>query len=100
MTGALIFTGTSPIHITASIAFLSACTFVRLAAVPVSFSETGVDAAGPKGSLKGTLLTPTSKPTSVVLIVLGSGPTDKDEILRPAEDKKCQWNHLKFSSRL
>ncbi|HAH3362246.1 TPA: alpha/beta hydrolase, partial [Escherichia coli] len=56
-------------HITASIAFLSACTFVRLVAVPVTFSETVVDAAGTKGSLKGTLLTPTSKPTAVVLIV-------------------------------
>lgn len=37
-----------------------------------------LDAAGPKGPLKGTLLTPNSKPTAVVLIVPGSGPTDRD----------------------
>lgn len=65
-------------NITASIALLSACPFVRLAAVPVAFSETVLDAAGPKGPLKGTLLTPDSKPTVVVLIVPGSGPTDRD----------------------
>ncbi|VFS82919.1 Uncharacterised protein [Kluyvera cryocrescens] len=48
-------------NITASIALLSACPFVSLAAVPATFSETVLDAAGPKGSLKGTLLTPNSK---------------------------------------
>lgn len=37
-----------------------------------------LDASGPKGPLKGTLLTPNSKPTAVVLIVPGSGPTDRD----------------------
>jgi len=37
-----------------------------------------LDAPGPKGPLKGTLLTPNSKPTAVVLIVPGSGPTDRD----------------------
>ena len=46
--------------------------------LPVTFSETVLDAAGPKGPLKGTLLTPNSKPTAVVLIVPGSGPTDRD----------------------
>lgn len=64
--------------ITASIALLSACPFVSLAAVPVTFSEKILDAAGPKGPLKGTLLTPNSKPTAVVLIVPGSGPTDRN----------------------
>ena len=59
----------------ASIALLSACPFVSLAAVPVTFSETVLEAAGPKGPLKGTLLTPNSKPTAVVLIIPGSGPT-------------------------
>lgn len=82
------FTGTSPINITASIALLSACPFVRLAVVPVTFSETVLDATGPKGPLKGTLLTPNSKPIAVVLIVPGSGPTDKYGDLRPVEDKK------------
>lgn len=65
-------------NIAASIALLSACPFVSLATVPVTFSETVLDAAGPKGPLKGTLLTPNSKPTAVVLIVPGSGPTDRD----------------------
>ncbi|KAF1366688.1 alpha/beta hydrolase [Yokenella regensburgei] len=65
-------------NITASIAILSSCPFVSLAALPVAFSETVLDAAGPKGPLKGTLLTPNSKPTAVVLIVPGSGPTDRD----------------------
>ena len=65
-------------NIAASIALLGACPFVSLAAVPVTFSKTVLDAAGPKGPLKGTLLTPNSKPTAVVLIVPGSGPTDRD----------------------
>jgi len=46
--------------------------------VPMTFSETFLDAPGPKGPLKGTLLTPNSKPTAAVLIVPGSGPTDRD----------------------
>jgi len=37
-----------------------------------------VHAPGPKGPLKGTLLSPNSKPTIAVLIVPGSGPTDRD----------------------
>ncbi len=65
-------------NITASIAILSACPLVSLAAVPVTFSETVLDAAGPKDPLKGTLLTPKPKPTAAVLIVPGSGPTDRD----------------------
>ncbi|MGE0969198.1 alpha/beta hydrolase [Klebsiella sp. WOUb02] len=65
-------------NITASIALLSACPFVSLAVVPMTFPETVLDAAGPKGPLKGALLTPNSKPTAVILIVPGSGPTDRD----------------------
>lgn len=64
--------------IIASIALLSACPCVRLAAVPLTFSEIALNAAGPKGPLQGTLLTPDAKPTAVVLIVPGSGPTDRD----------------------
>ena len=64
--------------ITASITLLSACTFASQVAGPVTFTETLLDAPGPKGPLKGTLLTPNSKPTAVVLIVPGSGPTDRD----------------------
>ncbi|MFH7825964.1 alpha/beta hydrolase [Kluyvera chengduensis] len=44
----------------------------------MTFFETILDTAGPQGPLKGTLLTPNSKPTAVVLIVPGSGPTDRD----------------------
>ncbi|WP_423978959.1 alpha/beta hydrolase [Klebsiella aerogenes] len=44
----------------------------------MTFSETVLDAAGPKGPLKGTLLTPNQKTTAIVLIVPGSGPTDRD----------------------
>ena len=44
----------------------------------MTFFETILDAAGPQGPLKGTLLTPNSKPTAAVLIVPGSGPTDRD----------------------
>ncbi len=43
--------------IIASIALLSACPCVRLAAVPLTFSEIALNAAGPKGPLQGTLLT-------------------------------------------
>ncbi|MFS2222257.1 alpha/beta hydrolase [Pantoea sp. B65] len=51
---------------------------MSLASMAVTFSETLLDAPGPKGLLKGTLLTPNSKPNAVVLIVPGSGPTDRD----------------------
>lgn len=42
------------------------------------FSESFLDAPGPIGPLKGTLLLPPTKPTAVVLIIPGSGPTDRD----------------------
>ena len=64
--------------IIASVALLIACPFVTQASVPVTFSETLLDAPGPKGPLKGTLLTPDSKPTAVIIIIPGSGPTDRD----------------------
>jgi len=41
--------------------------------------ETYVDAPGPSGPLKGTMLTPGGIPAPpVVLIIPGSGPTDRD----------------------
>lgn len=40
--------------------------------------ETFIDAPGPEGLLKGTLLRPAAKPGPVVLIIPGSGPTDRD----------------------
>ncbi|WIO45172.1 alpha/beta fold hydrolase [Klebsiella electrica] len=65
-------------NITACIALLSACPFVSQASMSLTFSEIFLDAPGPQGPLKGTLLTPNSKPTAVALIVPGSGPTDRD----------------------
>ena len=41
-------------------------------------SESFLESAGPTGPLKGSLLAPGSKPVAVVLIVPGSGPTDRD----------------------
>jgi hypothetical protein len=40
--------------------------------------ETLLEAPGPQGSLKGTLLRPCPKPEHVILIIPGSGPTDRD----------------------
>jgi uncharacterized protein len=45
------------------------------AAVPV---ETMVEAPGPVGPLKGTMLSPAAATGPVVLIIPGSGPTDRD----------------------
>lgn len=59
----------------ASSALISSCLSVSQAS---RVSEKLLDAPGPEGPLKGTLLTPNSKPTAVVLIVPGSGPTDRD----------------------
>lgn len=40
--------------------------------------ETFLEAPGPQGSLKGTLLSPCPNPENVILIIPGSGPTDRD----------------------
>lgn len=40
--------------------------------------ETGLGAPGPLGELKGTLLMPKTSKGAVVLIIPGSGPTDRD----------------------
>lgn len=49
-------------------------------AAPSAPVERPIEAAGPKGPLKGTLLTPAGADarTPVVLIIPGSGPTDRD----------------------
>lgn len=65
-------------NMTACITLLSACPFVSQASKPLTFSEIFLEAPGPKGPLRGTLLTLYSKPTSVALIIPGSGPTDRD----------------------
>jgi uncharacterized protein len=44
-------------------------------AAPVS---SPIEAPGPQGPLKGTLLMPAGKPRATVVIVPGSGPTDRD----------------------
>ena len=42
------------------------------------FSEICIEASGPEGPLAGTLCRPVADPGHVVLIVPGSGPTDRD----------------------
>jgi uncharacterized protein len=41
-------------------------------------TETSVEAPGPSGPLKGTMLSPSTGRGAVVLIIPGSGPTDRD----------------------
>jgi pimeloyl-ACP methyl ester carboxylesterase len=63
-----------------------ATTLVLLAAAPGLIGaapvqtpvQTEVEANGPKGPLKGTMLSPASGDAPVVLIIPGSGPTDRD----------------------
>lgn len=43
-----------------------------------SWQEHTLEAPGPEGALQGTLLSPTTSTTSAVLIIPGSGPTDRD----------------------
>lgn len=59
-------------------ALLSTSFFCYSLSAQVPSSESFVDAPGPTGRLAGALLTPTSKVAPVVLIVPGSGPTDRD----------------------
>jgi alpha-beta hydrolase superfamily lysophospholipase len=65
------------IKLAACIAVAGACLATGPAAAQMTSTETVLDAAGPDGPLKGTLLSP-AKPTAAVLIVPGSGPTDRD----------------------
>ena len=48
---------------------------IASAAVPM---ETALEAPGPAGPLKGTMLSPSTERGAVVLIIPGSGPTDRD----------------------
>jgi pimeloyl-ACP methyl ester carboxylesterase len=41
-------------------------------------AESPIEAPGPQGPLKGSLLMPEGKPRTIILIVPGSGPTDRD----------------------
>ena len=49
-----------------------------LAASPPATVQTYVEAPGPSGPLKGTMLVPQAGATAMVLIIPGSGPTDRD----------------------
>lgn len=62
----------------AIIALSSAGLFVCSASAQGAFLETFLEAPSPAGPLKGTLLAPRSNTTAVLLIVPGSGPTDRD----------------------
>lgn len=56
-------------------AILAAALAASASAAPV---ETAVEAPGPHGPLKGTMLAPAATPRATILIVPGSGPTDRD----------------------
>jgi uncharacterized protein len=49
-----------------------------LAAPPSDSIETAVEAPGPSGPLRGTMLAPASGAAPMMLIIPGSGPTDRD----------------------
>jgi hypothetical protein len=57
------------------LAVLLAAALAAAAPAPV---ETAVEAPGPQGPLKGTMLGLAGKPRATILIVPGSGPTDRD----------------------
>ncbi|MBW8831587.1 MAG: alpha/beta fold hydrolase [Burkholderiales bacterium] len=61
-----------------SIVLSGACLLASSASAQAAFSETFLEVPGRTGTLKGTLLVPNSNPSAVVLIVPGSGPTDRD----------------------
>ena len=49
-----------------------------MAATPSAPIQTYVEAPGPADPLKGTMLSPASAGTPMMLIIPGSGPTDRD----------------------
>jgi pimeloyl-ACP methyl ester carboxylesterase len=49
-----------------------------MAATPAAPTQTYVEAPGPLGPLKGTMLAPASAGAPMMLIIPGSGPTDRD----------------------
>jgi pimeloyl-ACP methyl ester carboxylesterase len=59
--------------------FLSFAAAAALALAPAAVTSTAIEVPGPLAPLQGTLATPaTGKPRAVVVIVPGSGPTDRD----------------------
>ena len=71
----------------------AACLLDSVARAQAPTSERPLEAAGPLGPLKGTLLMPGSAPVAVVLIIPGSGPTDRDGN-RPAGMKASTYRLL------
>lgn len=59
-------------------ALLSTCFFCCSLSAQVPSSESFLDASGPTGPLRGTLLTSALKSAPVILIIPGSGPIDRD----------------------
>jgi hypothetical protein len=60
------------------IAVAATCGAVTAAAAGTAPVESSIEAPGPDGPLKGTLLSPAAGSGIVVLIIPGSGPTDRD----------------------
>jgi uncharacterized protein len=60
------------------IAVTASCGVAAAAAAGAAPVESPIEAPGPAGALKGTLLTPDNARGPVILIIPGSGPTDRD----------------------
>jgi pimeloyl-ACP methyl ester carboxylesterase len=65
-------------HLLKRIVLLCSCFLAGSLAAQVPPAESFLEAPGPTGPLKGTFLTPALKTAPVVLIIPGSGPTDRD----------------------
>jgi pimeloyl-ACP methyl ester carboxylesterase len=61
-----------------SVVLAVALSYGSATAAAITLIETFIEAPGPMGPLKGTMLAPTSEHGSVVIIIPGSGPTDRD----------------------
>lgn len=62
----------------ASLFALAAVAGTAAMAEPAPYQSIDIEAAGPQGALKGTLAGPIAPDRPVVLIIPGSGPTDRD----------------------
>ena len=66
------------VAVAASCALAVAASCAVAARAPAAPVESPIEAAGPVGPLRGTLLTPDGARGPVILIIPGSGPTDRD----------------------
>src|SRR5262249_44225503 len=57
---------------------LAACLYASQAGAAPAIVETGLEAPGPAGALRGTMLAPEQAKGPVILIIPGSGPTNRD----------------------